>query len=96
MHPQSKIAEWCDHLLEYGWLLCIALIPSYFNLLSARHFEPDKAVVFRALVSMLIAVAAVGSIGGLPKNRLNPQTLRSTHYWATASLRTVSYLCLRR
>jgi len=59
MHPQSKIAEWCDHLLEYGWLLCIALIPSYFNLLSARHFEPDKAVVFRALVSMLIAVAAV-------------------------------------
>jgi len=57
MRPSSKIADWCDQALEYGWLLCIALIPSYFNLLSARHFEPDKAVLFRAIVTVLIALA---------------------------------------
>ena len=59
MHPQSTIAHWCDRVLEYGWLLCIALIPSYFNLLSARHFEPDKAILFRAFVSVLIAIAVI-------------------------------------
>ncbi len=59
MHPHSKIAEWCDRVLEYGWLLCIAIIPSYFNLLSARHFEPDKAVLFRAFVTILCAVAVL-------------------------------------
>ena len=62
MRPQSKIADWCDNALEYGWLLCLALIPSYFNLLSARHFEPDKAVLFRAIVTILIAIAAVSYV----------------------------------
>ncbi|RLT29185.1 MAG: hypothetical protein DWI54_07955, partial [Chloroflexi bacterium] len=59
MHPQSKITEWCERALEYGWLLCIGIIPSYFNLLSARHFEPDKAVLFRAFVTVLCAIAAI-------------------------------------
>lgn len=59
MHPQSKITKWCERALEYGWLLCIGIIPSYFNLLSARHFEPDKAVLFRAFVTLLCAIAAI-------------------------------------
>ena len=59
MHPQSKITEWCERALEYGWLLCIGIIPSYFNLLSARHFEPDKAVLFRAFVTVLCAIAVI-------------------------------------
>lgn len=59
MSQQSSLVQWSRRLLEFAWLLTIVLIPSYFNLLSSRHFEPDKAVVFRALVTMMIALASV-------------------------------------
>lgn len=59
MSQQSSLVQWSRRLLEFAWLLTIVLIPSYFNLLSSRHFEPDKAVVFRALVAMMIALASV-------------------------------------
>ncbi|MFM7679738.1 MAG: hypothetical protein ACKO83_12905, partial [Roseiflexaceae bacterium] len=59
MSQQSSLVMWSRRLLEFAWLLTIVLIPSYFNLLSSRHFEPDKAVVFRALVPMMVSLAAV-------------------------------------
>ncbi|MFN5368455.1 MAG: O-antigen ligase family protein [Roseiflexaceae bacterium] len=59
MSQQSSLVMWSRRLLEFAWLLTIVLIPSYFNLLSSRHFEPDKAVVFRALVTMMMSLAAV-------------------------------------
>lgn len=45
-----RVAEAC-------WLLALTLVPIFFNLYSARHFEPDKAVVLRSLA--LVAVVAV-------------------------------------
>ncbi len=57
---QTTISLWCDRLLEGGWLLALVFIPSYFNLLSARHFEPDKATSLRAIVTVMVAVALVG------------------------------------
>ena len=74
MHPKSKITEWCERALEYGWLLCIGIIPSYFNLLSARHFEPDKAVLFRAFVTVLCAIAAVHWIHQRSQSNTTPAT----------------------
>lgn len=59
MSNNSPLVVWCRRLLEFAWLLTIILIPSYFNLLSSRHFEPDKAVVLRAIVTMMIAFATV-------------------------------------
>lgn len=56
---QSIIARWCEHIIEGGWLLALVLIPSYFNLLSSRHFEPDKATSLRAIVLIMLAAAAV-------------------------------------
>jgi hypothetical protein len=35
------------------------LIPSYFNLLSSRHFEPDKATTLRAIVLFMAAAGIV-------------------------------------
>ena len=57
---QTTISLWCDRLLEGCWLLALVLIPNYFNLLSARHFEPDKATTLRAIVTLMVAVALVG------------------------------------
>ncbi len=58
MQRQTTIAVWCERIIEGGWLLALMLIPSYFNLLSSRHFEPDKATTLRAIV--LIMAGAVG------------------------------------
>ena len=74
MHPKSKITEWCERALEYGWLLCIGIIPSYFNLLSARHFEPDKAVLFRAFITVMCAIAAVHWIHQRSQSNATPAT----------------------
>lgn len=59
---QSPISRWCERIIEAGWLLALTLIPIYFNLYSARHFEPDKAATLRSLV---LIMAAAGLVRGL-------------------------------
>ncbi len=59
MQRQSTISMWCERIVEGGWLLAVVLIPSYFNLLSSRHFEPDKATTLRAIVLVMLAAAVI-------------------------------------
>ncbi|MCU0491107.1 MAG: O-antigen ligase family protein, partial [Chloroflexaceae bacterium] len=68
MRRETTLSIWCGRLMEAGWLLCIALIPLYFNLFSARHFEPDKATSLRAIVLLL---AALGLIRALERANLS-------------------------
>lgn len=56
MYRQTPISRWCAWIVEGCWLLALTLIPIYFNLFSARHFEPDKATTLRSLA--LVAAAA--------------------------------------
>lgn len=62
MQRQTTISIWCERILEAGWLLILTLIPIYFNLLSARHFEPDKATTMRSIVLVMAAVALIRAI----------------------------------
>jgi tetratricopeptide (TPR) repeat protein len=62
MQQQSFISRWCERIIEAGWLLALSLIPIYFNLLSARHFEPDKATTLRAIVLIMAAAALVRAL----------------------------------
>jgi len=62
LQRQTTIAAWCERIIEGGWLLAVVFIPSYFNLLSSRHFEPDKATSLRAIV---LTMAAAGLIRAL-------------------------------
>jgi tetratricopeptide (TPR) repeat protein len=62
MTRQSPVGRWCERIIEAGWLLALTIVPIYFNLFSARHFEPDKAMVLRSLV---LIMAAAGLIRGL-------------------------------
>ncbi len=59
MQRQTTVSLWCERIIESGWLLALALIPIYFNLLSARHFEPDKATTLRSLVLIMAAFALI-------------------------------------
>ncbi|HWQ11794.1 MAG TPA: hypothetical protein VNL77_03290, partial [Roseiflexaceae bacterium] len=65
MQRQTTIARWCERIIEGGWLLALVLIPSYFNLLSARHFEPDKATTLRAIVIVMAAAGIIRLVEGL-------------------------------
>ncbi len=58
MTRQTRISAFADRTIEACWLLALVFAPYFFNLLTARHFEPDKATVVRALA--LVALAAWG------------------------------------
>lgn len=72
MQRQSTVARWCERIVEGGWLLALVLIPSYFNLLSSRHFEPDKATTLRAIVLVMAAAALVRFLEGLGARQPRP------------------------
>jgi tetratricopeptide (TPR) repeat protein len=80
----SPFVVWCRRLIEFGWLFTIILIPSYFNLLSSRHFEPDKAIVLRALVTIMASIAVSHWIytGALTsQQKTPPNQLFSWQHW---------------
>jgi tetratricopeptide (TPR) repeat protein len=59
MTRQTTLSLWCERLIEACWLLAFTLVPIYFNLFSARHFEPDKINVLRSLVLVMAAAGIV-------------------------------------
>lgn len=53
---RTRLPSFLDRLVEGGWLAALVVTPLFFNLLTARTFEPDKAALLRAIV--LVALAA--------------------------------------
>ena len=47
---------------EWLWLFALALVPYLFNVESAQHFEPDKAVSVRVLAIGAIAVEGLAAL----------------------------------
>jgi tetratricopeptide (TPR) repeat protein len=72
LQRQSFIATLCERIIEGGWLFALVLIPSYFNLLSSRHFEPDKATTLRGIV---LVMAGAGIV--LAFERMGKRTTRA-------------------
>ncbi|NHZ72280.1 MAG: hypothetical protein GWP17_04240 [Aquificales bacterium] len=52
----SKLSQWCDGLIEAGWLAAVISIPLFFNIHSDRVFEPDKITLLRS-IAVIMAVA---------------------------------------
>jgi len=52
----SRLSQWCDGLLEAGWLLGGIITPVFFNVFSDRVFEPDKLTTLRALTVFMAIV----------------------------------------
>ncbi|MFZ5918882.1 MAG: tetratricopeptide repeat protein [Chloroflexota bacterium] len=53
---QTKISVLCEKVLEAGWLVAIITVPVFFNLYSARIYEPDKLTFVRSVAVLMIAV----------------------------------------
>ncbi|MDX1688200.1 MAG: O-antigen ligase family protein [Candidatus Promineifilaceae bacterium] len=49
----SKLAQWCDGLIEAGLLAAIILSPLFFNIHSDRVFEPDKLTLVRSIAVLM-------------------------------------------
>ncbi len=53
---KTKLSVFCDNVIEAGWLAAIVAVPLFFNIHSARTFEPDKLTLMRSLaIVMLLA-----------------------------------------
>ncbi|NLF63727.1 MAG: hypothetical protein GX579_03920 [Chloroflexi bacterium] len=53
---ETKLARWCDGLIEAGVLLAVILAPLFFNIHSDRVFEPDKLTLVRS-IALVMSVA---------------------------------------
>lgn len=73
----SLVMRWSSYLIELGWLAAIFCIPSFFNLLSSRHFEPDKALVFRFIIVFLSTFVVINIV----ESRRTQKTGTSSTWW---------------
>jgi hypothetical protein len=78
----TKFRRWLDYLIEGGWLLAVVLITLYFNIYTkdSRIFEPQKALVLRTLVTLMLAAWAVRT---LDENR---ERLQGQRWWKNTVL----------
>jgi hypothetical protein len=53
---QTKLSIFCEKLIEAGWLASLILVPVFFNIYSARSFEPDKLTLMRS-IALVMALA---------------------------------------
>ncbi|MBK8988625.1 MAG: peptidylprolyl isomerase [Chloroflexi bacterium] len=52
----SKLSQWCEGLIEAGWIAAVIAVPLFFNIHSDRVFEPDKLTLLRS-IAVLMSVA---------------------------------------
>ncbi len=71
--PVSRLSQWCDHLLEAGWLAALIVVPLFFNIYSSRVFEPDKLTTLRSIALFMALVWLVKWL----EERVNPQRQRA-------------------
>ncbi|MEI7644761.1 MAG: hypothetical protein WCJ55_10815 [Chloroflexales bacterium] len=59
MQRETTISRWSARIIEACWVLALTLVPIYFSLFTARHFEPDKATTLRSLVLIASAMGLI-------------------------------------
>ncbi len=51
---KTKLSIFCSKIIEAGWLAVVVAVPLFFNIYTARTFEPDKITLLRSIVSIMI------------------------------------------
>ena len=51
---KTKLSVFAEKIIEAGWLVAVVAVPLFFNIYSARTFEPDKITLLRSVVSVMI------------------------------------------
>lgn len=79
-HRASWVSRWSAYSIELGWLAAMFCIPSFFNLLSSRHFEPDKALLFRFIILLITTFVVINSIDEHQSTKTNKNLRWWQHY----------------
>jgi tetratricopeptide (TPR) repeat protein len=98
--PPSRLAAFCEGLIEAAWLGALVIAVLFFNHLSFRSFEPDKAAMLRTILAVLVVAwlvrvleAAFGRCGiaamGRDRLRSVPMLLPALALWGSTLLATV-------
>jgi tetratricopeptide (TPR) repeat protein len=61
---QTKLSVFCERIIEAGWLAAVIVVPLFFNIYSARVFEPDKLSLLRSIALVMIAAWLVKLLEG--------------------------------
>ncbi len=51
---RTKLSIFCEKIIEAGWLAAVVAVPLFFNIYSARTFEPDKITLLRSITGIMI------------------------------------------
>lgn len=54
MNGKTKIDQWCEAVIEAGWLAALVVAPMFFNVFSSRVFEPDKISLVRSIALVML------------------------------------------
>lgn len=55
----TRLGRFAEGFIEAGWLAAAILVPLFFNVYSARIFEPDKLTVLRTVVLLTLLALVV-------------------------------------
>jgi tetratricopeptide (TPR) repeat protein len=50
----TKLSVFAQKIIEAGWLAAAVSVPLFFNIYTARTFEPDKITLLRAIVVVMV------------------------------------------
>lgn len=56
----SRLSQWCDRIVEAGWLIAVIVTPLFVNMYSRRGFEADKLALLRGLAMLMAAAWLIG------------------------------------
>ncbi len=73
----TRLGRLAEGFIEAGWLAAASLVPLFFNVYSARIFEPDKLTLLRTVVLLMVLAGVVWLLElqrpvRLPSVRANP------------------------
>jgi len=61
---QTRLAVFCDRVIEAGWLMAAMAVPLFFNIYSSRVFEPDKLALLRSIALVMCLAWAIKALEG--------------------------------
>lgn len=50
----TKLSVFAAKVIEAGWLAAVVSVPLFFNIYTARTFEPDKITLMRSIVTVMV------------------------------------------
>lgn len=60
----TKIQQYCESVIEAGWLAALIIAPLFFNTYSSRVFEPDKISLIRTISLVMLLAYLVKVVDG--------------------------------